>query len=100
MFVSTCFILNCFLRISVISFIYVMRPCISLWISMISEAILCIDCVKVLTSYSTFYCCAEYLFLSASISASFLFKSPMPSNTGPVSLVPLIVDADVVASIF
>jgi hypothetical protein len=67
---------------------------------MMSEAILCIDCVKVLTSSSTFYCCVAYLFLSTSISANFLFKSPMPSKTGTVSLVPLIVDAAVIASMF
>jgi hypothetical protein len=84
----------------VISFIFVLMPFISLRISMRSEAILCIDCIRVLTSSSTFFCFAEYLFLSASISGNFVFKSPMHSKTGPVSLAPLIVDAAVVESMF
>jgi hypothetical protein len=64
MFVSTCFILNCFFRMSVNSFTCVLIPFIALCMAMISDDILCIDCVIVLTSSSTFCCCAEYLFLS------------------------------------
>jgi hypothetical protein len=51
-------------------------------------------------SSSTFCCCDEYLLRSTSISVSFFFNSSIPSNTGNDSLVPLSVDAAVVASKF
>jgi hypothetical protein len=54
-----------------ISFICVLRPRISLRISMMSEAVLCIDCVKVLAPSSTF----SVVLITGSLLRQFLLIS-------------------------